>query len=391
MSVDAPPRLLFVVTEDWYFWSHRLPIARAARDAGFEVHVATRVSEHGDRIRAERFQLHPLGWRRRGFSIFGEIGTLVALWRLYRTLRPRIIHHIAIKPVLFGSIVARLARCQSVINSINGLGLAFTSQGTVANLRRALLRLLFYFGADRAANLMIMQNDDDRQTLHDRGFVSRSRTCIIRGSGIDTEEYQPLPEPEGTPTIATVTRMLSIKGVADVVQASRILLSRGLSHRLLLVGSSDPGNPSSIPSKTLESWASEPNIEFRGFVTDVRTIWRDSHIAVLASHGGEGLPKSLLEAAACGRPLIATDVPGCREIVRRDVTGILVRPRDPEMLADAMQQLINDRAMRIRFGNASRHVSASEFADNVVVASLMSVYRDRSNWTMLDTVEIPKQ
>lgn len=370
------PKLLFLVTEDWYFWSHRLPIARAARDAGYDVNIAARITDHGEKIKSEGFRLHPLHWQRRG-GLVDAIRAFGELWRLYRQIRPDILHHIAIKPVVYGSIVARAVGCRAIINSINGLGFAFTEDGLRARTIRATLRVLFKIAVDRPQALLLLQNKDDQNTLTKSGFVKRSKLAILRGSGIETNHYLLMPDPtEPVFTVATVTRMLTIKGVEDVVEASRILRRQGIRHRLLLVGPPDPDNPSSIDGAKLSAWAKEPGIEWLGRIDDVRDIWSKAHVAILASLGGEGVPKTLLEAAACGRPLVATDVPGCREIVRHGITGLLVNPRSPHQLADAIRILRENPEMRHRFGIAARQLAEADFSTDYIARTMLTMYQD---------------
>ncbi len=367
-----PPRLLFLVTEDWYFWSHRLPMARAARAAGFEVAVAARVDAHRAAIEAEGFPVHALGWRRRGNGPLSSLRALAELVALYRRLRPDIVHHVAMKPVLLGGLAAWLAGVPAVVNALTGLGFLFIGGG----LLRRLARLPIRFVLGRPGCAVILQNQDDRRLLVERGLVDPDRVTVIRGSGIDIDHYTPLPEPpDGQPvTVAYVGRMLQDKGVPVLVDAQQRLRARGLPLRLLLVGTPDPENPTSVSEAELRHWATLPGVEWRGAVADVRSIWAEAHIAVLPSRR-EGLPKSLLEAAACGRALVATDVPGCREIAQAGENALLVPPDDPAALATALETLATDTALRTRFAAASRHLVLSDLAVGPVGARVVEVYR----------------
>lgn len=370
------PRVLFLVTEDWYFWSHRLSIARAARDAGYEVHVATRVSEHGDAMRQEGFTVHALPWRRRGDSLLGKARALAAIAGILSRIRPDVLHNVALKPVVFGSVAARWAKVKCCVNAITGLGFAFTDHGLRARMLRRLLRIAFNYFVDRPGNIAVLQNDDDRQVLASGSFLKRSDVVIIRGSGVDTQYFMPLPEPASElMTIAVVARMLAIKGIADIVEASRILRSRGIPHRLLLAGGPDPDNRSSLRREHLEAWASEPGIEWLGHQADVRNVWVEAHIAALASHGGEGLPKTLLEAAACGRPIVATSVAGNREIAHPGVNAILVPPHSPAKLADALAALITNPELRRAYGAASRNIVVEGLSSGYVADETLALYR----------------
>ena len=374
------PKLLFLVTEDWYFCSHRLPVARAARAAGFEVVVATRVRTHGEEIRAEGFALRPIAWRRRGDGLLGAARAISAISRLYRGERPDIVHHIALKPVLFGGIArrvafARLADAPVSVDAVMGLGSGFAPTTTAARLRRPPLGLALRLVAGGNRGWIVVQNPEDRAALAAFG-IDTGRIALIRGSGVDISHFALLPEPVGdTIAVALVSRMLRDKGVLEAVAAIRRLRQRGLAIELLLAGPTDPDNANSLSPEVLRSLAAEPGIEWLGPVADVRAVWRRAAIAVLPSTYGEGVPKTLLEAAACGRPLIAADVPGCREAVRRGENGILVRPHDADGLAEAIATLAGDPGRRAAMGRAGRAWIESRFTDEIVARETLALYR----------------
>jgi glycosyltransferase involved in cell wall biosynthesis len=370
------PKLLFLVTEDWYFCSHRLPVARAARAAGFDVAVATRVRAHGEWIREEGFALRPIAWRRRGDGLPGAARAVAAIARLYRAERPDLVHHIALKPVVFGGIARRLAFCGSaaapaVVDSIMGLGSGLSSPGFAAKLRRPWLGVALRLAQSR----VVVQNPEDRAALVRLG-IDPARIAMIRGSGVDTDRFAPLPQPDAAAiTIALVSRMLREKGVFDAVAATRLLRARGMAVDLLLAGAPDPDNRGSLTPAALAALAAEPGIKWLGAVADVRTVWRQAAIAVLPSTYGEGVPKALLEAAACARPIVATDVPGCREVVRCGETGILVAPHDVGGLAAAIAALAGDPARRAAMGRAGRALVERDFAEPIVARDTLAVYR----------------
>ena len=368
------PRLLYLVTEDWYFCSHRLPVARAARDAGAEVVVATRVTAHGEAIRAEGFRLVPLAWRRGSHAPLAELRAIAEIVRLYRRERPDLVHHVALKPVIYGSLAAALAGVPHVVNALTGLGALFIGSSARTRLLGALARAALRPLLNRAGGRVILQNADDRLLLEERGLLRHDRVALIRGSGVDTARFTPTPEPDGPPVAVLVARMLRDKGVGEFVEAARLLKARGVAVRMQLAGPTDPDNPASIDEATLRQWHAEGILEWLGPVTDMPSLWARSHIAVLPSYR-EGLPKALLEAAACGRPMIATDVPGCREIVRADDTGLLVPARDAAALADAIARLAGDAALRRRLGARARAVAEAEFSEDVVVRETLALYR----------------
>jgi glycosyltransferase involved in cell wall biosynthesis len=380
--VSAPerrPKLLFLVTEDWYFCSHRLPAARAARAAGFDVVVATRVRAHGDRICDEGFALRPIGWRRRGDGVLGAAWAISEIAGLYRAEQPDLVHHIALKSVLFGGIALRRAfpapeRAPVAIDSIMGLGSGFSAASFAARLRRPSLGIALRLAVGGERSWVVVQNPEDRDALMTLGIAPR-RIVMIRGSGVDCNHFRPLPDPDATTvTVALVSRMLRAKGVLDAVAAIRLLRGRGLPVELLLAGPTDPDNRGSLTAEALVSLRADHGIEWLGPVADVRAVWRRAAIAVLPSTYGEGVPKALLEAAACARPIIASDVPGCREIVRPGETGLLVPPRDIQALAEAIAALAGDPMRRKAMGRAARELVECEFGEDIVASETLAVY-----------------
>lgn len=370
---SAPPKLLFVVTEDWYFCSHRLPLARAARDDGYEVLVATRIDRHAEQIRGEGFRPIPLRLRRHRSSPWNEVASVIELVKLYRREKPDIVHHVAMKPVIYGSLAALFARVPYIVNALAGFGYIFTSLQVRARLLRrpvrAALRRLLTVGEGRT----VVQNPDDRRALRELG-IPDARIAVIPGSGVDTEAFEPAPEPEGPVVVCMVARMLWDKGVGELVAAARLLKPELPCLRICLVGLPDAENPTSIPESQLTRWVDEGILEWLGQQEDVAALWRQAHIAVLPSYR-EGLPKSLLEAAASGRPMVAADVPGCREIVVDNETGLLVPARDPVALARALGRLAGDAALRQRMGAAARHRAVKHFSQERIASETLALYR----------------
>ena len=369
----SPPKLLFLVTEDWYFCSHRLPVARAARDAGFAVAVATRVRAHAEQIRGEGFALHPLGWKRRGDGMAGQARALAELVRLYRRERPDLLYHVALKPVLFGAAAARLAFARrerpAMIAAIMGLGASAGAAWRRAALGRA-LRLAV--GGAR----VIVQNPEDRAALAGFG-VDPARIALIRGSGVDLAHFAALPEPPvgGGVAAALVGRMLRSKGVPEAAAALRALRAQGEAVELMLAGGADPDSRESLSEAEMRALGREPGIDWLGQVGDVREVWRRAAIALAPSRYGEGVPKALIEAAACGRAIIASDMPGCREVVIDGATGLLVPPGDVAALAAAIARLAADPALRRRLGAAARARVVAEFGEAAVAAQTTALLR----------------
>jgi len=376
-KAGSGPKLLFLVTEDWYFCSHRLPVARAARAAGYQVIVATRVRGHGEAILREGFDLRRLGWRRRGDGVLGAARAVAEIARLYRAERPDILHHVALKPVLFGALAARLAfgRGERPIRvaAIAGLGSGLRPGAWLGQLGDLMLRLALR-AAMRSGRVIVQHAEDGAALI--RFGLDPARIALIRGSGVDTAHFTPLPEPSGAGiAVALVARMLRSKGALDAVAAIRQLGARGMAIELLLAGPTDPDNADSLEEPELHALAAEPGIEWLGRVEDVREVWRRAGVAVFPSTYGEGVPKALLEAASCARPIVAYDIPGCREVVRPGETGMLVPPGDVDALAEAIAVLAGDPAARQRMGAAARALVEREFGEAVVAEQTLALYR----------------
>jgi glycosyltransferase involved in cell wall biosynthesis len=367
----ARPRLLYVVSEDWYFLSHRLPMARAARKAGFEVHIATRVTNGGPAIQQEGFVLHAIPFARGGTNPFGMFATIRTLRKLYRKLQPAIVHHVSLQVSVLGSLAA-LGSSAARVNALTGLGYAFTSNNLKARSMRRALAAVLRFLFNRRGAVVLVQNPDDRAMLKAAG-ISEKRMVLIPGSGVDIDRLQPEPEPRGVPTVAFVGRLLEDKGIRTLIQAHLLLRLNGSNVELLIAGTPDPANPASIQEAEVASWAAEPGVRWLGHVDDIPALWARAHVAVLPSRR-EGLPKSLLEAAACGRPMVATDVPGCREIVRPGENGLLVPVDNPTALAQAIHTLISSLELRARYGAAARRLVVEKFAADVIGRMTVDLY-----------------
>jgi glycosyltransferase involved in cell wall biosynthesis len=365
-------KIIYLVTEDWYFVSHRLPMARAAKRAGFEVHVATRVTGHRDAIEHEGFILHPLDWERGSLDPLHLASAVMQVRRLYKSVQPWIAHHVALAPTIVGSLAATGMNFPC-LNALAGMGFAFTSQGTKARAMRTVLTILLWTVLRRPYATALVQNPDDRKALEAIG-IPGDKIALIAGSGVDTDELQPLPEPPPPIAIGFVGRLLHDKGVATLMEAHQFLQSRGQDLELLIAGDADPANPASIPESELAAWKKREHVTFLGHIPDVREVWSKAHIAVLPSRR-EGLPLSLLEAAACGRPLVATHVPGCREIARPNVNALPVPPDDAPALADAIARLAGDAELRQRFGSAGRQLVEAEFSSTRVGQEIVALYR----------------
>lgn len=335
-------KLLYLVTEDSYFLSHRLPMAQAAREAGFETVLVARISRHRDEIEKCGIRVIPLTMERRSLNPFRALGDIASIRKIYKQEKPDVVHHIAMKPVLFGSIAAWRRGVPRVVNAFAGLGYVFASRDLMARMLRIFLVPLFRFFLKRRGSFLLLQNEDDRALLRRLRMAPESRTVVIPGSGIDTDLFPLLPLPDKqSPFICVYAgRMIGIKGLQTLKEAFAILSRRSSRITLWLCGRPDDANPGSWSEDSLRQWERESgNVVYKGHCPDMRTIWAQAHVAVQASYGGEGVPKSLLEAASCARPIVASDVPGCREMVDENINGLLVPSRDAPALAEALLKL----------------------------------------------------
>jgi glycosyltransferase involved in cell wall biosynthesis len=369
-------RILFFVTEDWYFCSHRLPLARAARDAGLDVAVVTHVDKHGTQILKEGFRLVPLNLKRNGSNLVREMLLMLSLLSIYRREKPAIVHHVAMKPIIYGTIAARLTGVPVIINAFGGLGYLFSS----SKFRAVILRRLVTLGLRMVLNdsrcRIIVQNPDDLQRLAKECDVDPNRITLIKGSGVDLKQFYPSQEPIGVPLVVLASRMLWNKGIGEFVEAASILNKEGVAARFALVGESDDHNPLSIPGSRLKKWHADNRVEWWGYRTDMPSVLAQASVVCLPSYYGEGVPKILIEAAASGRPIVTTDMPGCREIVRDGENGLLVPVRNSRELARALGRLINDAPLRREMGYRGRRIVESEFSVESVVEETIQVYEE---------------
>lgn len=369
---QARPRILFVLAEDAWFWSHRLPLARAARAAGFDVGVVTNSHASAEPLRREGFAFFHHDFRRAGINPLHDLRTIRRLAVLYRRFKPDLVHHVAMKPVLFGSIAARLAGVRNVVNAVSGLGFALTSEAMVARAIRPALVTGLRRVLRNPGTRLIVQNLDDADFFVERRLIANDRVRLVRGVGVCTRTFDLTPEPDGVPLVVLPSRLIGEKGVREFVAAARRVKETGAAVRFALVGGVD-ANPTSLTQQELDAIAREGVVEVWGHRSDMRAVYHAANIVCLPSYR-EGLPKALLEAAACGRAIVATDVPGCRDVVQHGETGLLVQPREVESLVGALLCLVRDPALRRRFGAAGRKLVLQEFTESRAVDDTLAVY-----------------
>lgn len=374
MSPSATsPRLLILVTEDWFFASHFIDRAVAAREAGYAVTVAARDNGEGALIRDAGLDFVPLPFWRSGLNPLLELGTVRAIWQLYRRIKPDVVHHVALKPVLYGTLVARLSGVGGVVNAPVGMGFVFTSNSPLSLLLRPVVGLGLKLLLNPPGSVVVLENSDDLKHLVASGLARPSDVRLIEGAGVNLERFARSAEPPGPPVVVLVARMLVDKGVNEYVEAARALRRKGVAARFQLVGDPDPANPASIAKDRLRDWASEGVVEWLGHRSDMPAVLGAAHIACLPSYR-EGLPKSLLEAMAAGLPIVTTDVPGCRAAVSDGDNGLLVPARDAGALARALERLIGDARLRRQFGAAGRQRAEARFSSPTVIAQTLATY-----------------
>jgi glycosyltransferase involved in cell wall biosynthesis len=368
------PRVLFVITEDWFFHSHFLDRAKYIAASGGTVGVATRFSIHEDELKDLGFELFPVNFSRRGLNPISEFLTALKIRKIVRRFNPDIAHNVALKPVVTGTFGELLGRQGVVINALVGMGYIFTSTDTRASVVKPFLsRILKSLLSSKPVHVVI-ENPDDLNSLVNDGFVRQSQISLIRGAGVDLNAFPFHPEVVGPVVVTLVSRILRDKGVLEFIDAASQLQTRVPEVVFQIVGEPDLGNPSSIPQREIDSWKSLSNVKYLGRRSDIADILKGSHIVCLPSYR-EGLPKSLLEALSSGRPIITTDVPGCREVCDDGVNGLLVPARDSMALSNAIEKLAINPELRQAMGQAGRVRAESEFSNEIVCAQTLDLYR----------------
>jgi glycosyltransferase involved in cell wall biosynthesis len=368
-------RVLFVVASDWYFYCHRMALAQRVAAAGYDVHVATPSGRYCGAIRTAGLHHHPIQIDRQGRNPFKDMATIKRLTDLYRALGPELVHHVALKPIIYGSIAAKITKVPIVVNAMPGMGYIFGSDQILSLMIRPAVMTAFRLLVNGANSRVILQNRDDMAKWISWHVMRQDRIVIIRGSGVDTDVFRPVPEPPDPPRVVLPSRLLFDKGIGEFVEAARLLRQRGVNARFALVGEGDPGNPASVPPQQLFRWQSEGVVELLGWHDDMAQVLAQSHIVCLPSYG-EGLPKALLEAASCGKAIVTTDVPGCRDVVRHGANGLLVPPRQAAPLAEALEQLIRDGDLRRAMGSRGRERALAEFSLETIAAETLSLYAE---------------
>lgn len=368
-------KIVYVVNTIEFFNSHRLPIADEAFNQGYNIHILANMKAPGGMKRAG-FTYHHVGFSRSGQNIFYELFTFLRLIVLFYKIKPDLVHLVTIKPVLYGGLAARIVGIKAVVAAISGLGSVFSASKGLSLMRMRFVNLFYRIALMHDNPVVIFQNEDDRQKLLLAGAVGKEKTRLIRGSGVSLSDYPVLPEPEGIIIVSMAARLLKEKGVREFVDAARILKLRNIPVTMQVIGSPDLGNPSSVTQEEISKWEEESIAHFLGYRTDIASLYSRSNIVCLPSYYGEGLPKSLVEAAACGRAVITTDMPGCRDAIVPGKTGILVPVKDSLILADRIEALIKDSFARRQMGKAGRKLAEEAFTIEQIVQEHMDIYQE---------------
>lgn len=372
--MERPKRLLFVANVAWFFASHRLSIALAARRKGYEVHVAAGPDGESPIVEAG-LPFHPLPVVRSAAGLSDETRLLRALRTLYQQLAPDLVHHVTLKPVLYGSLAARQSGVPWVVNAISGAGTLMLATGPRARIRRSIVLPLLRLGSNRPNVRVIFQNSDDQAEYVSAGIIPADQAILIAGSGVDLDLFRPSPLPAGVPIAMLPARLIFDKGIGEFVEAARVLRARAVPARFVLVGGLDPHNATAVPAATVQQWVDEGVVEWWGHRADMAGALAEASIVCLPSYR-EGMPKALLEAAAAGRPIVTTDVPGCRDCVEEGRTGLLVPPRDATALAGGLEALLVNAERRASMGAAARVLAERAFGLQQVVDRHLTLFQD---------------
>jgi glycosyltransferase involved in cell wall biosynthesis len=370
-------KVIFFANTDWYLYNFRLPLAKFLRARGFEVVMLSPVGSYGPRLESEGFRWIGLDMERRSLNPARELALIRRISAVYAVERPDIVHHFTIKCVVYGSLIARWQGIRNRVNAVTGMGYVFSDDGYRARLLRPVVRNLIRATLGGEGSRLILQNKDDLAAFMAAELASTERTHVIMGSGVDTMRFQPAPPPREPRAMRVLlaSRLLWDKGIREYIDAARLVKEAGLPVEFLLAGNPDSGNPASVPEWQIAKWQQDSAIRYLGHVAEMPRLLAEIDVAVLPSYR-EGVPRSLLEAAACGLPIVTTDVPGCREVVRHGVNGLLVPARDPAALAAAIRFMWERPEERVRMGEAARQTILRDFDQSIVFEKTFAVYRD---------------
>jgi glycosyltransferase involved in cell wall biosynthesis len=373
-NMQHRPKLLYLVSEDWYFVSHRLSLAFAAKEAGFDVSVATRVTNHGEEIRDAGLNLIPITLARSGLNPLYEARTISELNTVFARETPDLVHDVALKPVIYGAWAAHKAGVKGIVNALMGLGWVFSSDSLKARALRPFVRHALRRALSAPGTRTIVQNADDAALIANQKLAPRDSIRLIRGSGVNPADYAAEDAGADVPLVVLPARLLIAKGVREFINAAALLKAEGVKARFALVGEPDTDNPAAIPPEEILDAVIAGDVEHWGWRHDMPQVFSEASLVCLPTFYGEGVPKALIEAAASARAIVTTDVPGCREIVHPGENGWLVPPRDVGALATALRQAIAQPGLCAEFGGRGRRIVEREFSLDAVISDTLAVY-----------------
>ncbi|MFN0212914.1 MAG: glycosyltransferase family 4 protein [Saprospiraceae bacterium] len=373
--LEPATRIALVASIAWTLWNYRLSLIKALETAGYEVLLIA--SDDPSRIQLEQhtsakfFPLRQLS--RRSLSFYQNLKSLLEIFFLLRRLQPDLALFFTIRPNTLGNLAAAAAGI-SCISTIEGMGISGNSKGWLRFLTHNLYRL-----ALRHSSKVIFLNKEDREEFLVQGIVKAHKTLLVPGPGIDLQHFAPRKKPCSSETLVFLfaARLLTEKGIREFVEAARHLKNNGTMAECRILGSTDPGNPTSIAETELEAWIKDGIIQYLGFLDDVRPAIAEADVLVLPSYYREGVPRSLLEAMGMEKPIITTDNVGCRVTVEDGKNGFLIQPRNLGALIEAMEKMLElSPAQRVEMGRFSRKKAENEFDENFVLPQYLAQVRD---------------
>jgi len=365
------PKIILFANTDWYIYNFRLALAKELRSHGYEVVILSPPGNFHEKLQANGFQWIPFPLSRQGTNPLGELWTLWRLLRVYRRVKPVIVHHFTIKPVIYGSLAAHILGIKGIINSITGLGHLFIDPRLITRILRTLAKI--FYRASLKKTQVIFENPEDQNTFIQNRLLQPKQTHLILGTGVDVEKFQPTTKTNNHPLVLFSSRLLITKGLLEFVEAAQRLKQKGLKARFAIAGTPDPGNPASISNEQIDAWQRSSLVEIWGWQDDMPSVLAKADIFCLPSYR-EGVPNALLEACASALPIVTTNVPGCRDVVTQGVNGLLVPVRNVLALANAIEILIANPELRGEMGARGRDIAINKFSKEKIIMKTLSVY-----------------
>ncbi len=370
-------KILYIINVDWFFISHFLPIGKEGLKRGYEIHVACGITDKKEYLENLGFMVHPLSMTRSGTTIKNELKTIVEIYKIIKAINPNILEFFTIKPVLYGGIVSRFLSVPKKVFYITGLGYIFIAKGFKSFIVRNIVKTLYSFAITGKNNSIITENIYDKGLINKLKAVKSSQIKIIKGAGVDLTEYEYIEEDNENIIVSMACRLLRDKGVFEYIEAVKILKQRHPNVKFELYGDIDIHNPASLTNDDVEKIKKDDSVKVYGFSSDISSVFSNSNIVVLPSYR-EGLPKVLIEAAACGRAVVTTDVPGCRDAIEQDITGFLCQAKNSISLAEQIEKLIVENERRNSFGKMGRVLACREFDINKVIKKHFEIYESKA-------------